>query len=88
MNEEEFTETVAKAQLAWIAKGKMIFKQADKDSKVYWLVAGSLDLLDEKFEARNFKSDDENAKNPIDNESPHRFTAVTTGKSRILTIER
>jgi CRP-like cAMP-binding protein len=88
MNEEEFTETVAKAQLASIAKGKMIFKQADKDSKVYWLVAGSLDLLDEKFEARNFKSDDENAKNPIDNESPHRFTAVTTGKSRILTIER
>ncbi len=88
MSENEFSEMVTHAQLKSIAKGKMVFKRADEDSKVYWLVSGSLDLLDEKFEVMNRSADEDAAMNPIDNNSPHRLTAVSTEDTRILTIER
>jgi CRP-like cAMP-binding protein len=88
MNDSEFKEAMAKASLTPRAKGKMIFKRADEDSKVYWLVSGSVDLLDEKFEAKNRNAGDEVAQKPIDNNSPHRLTAVSTTDSRILTVER
>ncbi len=88
MAEGEFTNVMSQARLATVAKGKMVFKRADEDSKVYWLVSGSLDLLDDKFEAKNRQAGDEVATHPIDNNSPHRLTAVSTEESRILTIER
>ncbi len=88
MDENEFKDVMGKAKLIRIAKGKMVFKRADEDSKVYWLVAGSVDLLDEKFEAKNRKAGEDAARHPIDNHSPHRLTAVSTEDSRILVIER
>jgi CRP-like cAMP-binding protein len=88
MSEGDFKEITSKATLSSVAKGKMVFKRADEDSKVYWLVTGSIDLLDEKFEAKNRKAGEEVVRNPIDNNSPHRLTAVSTEESRILSIER
>ncbi|MEE8112993.1 MAG: cyclic nucleotide-binding domain-containing protein [Nitrososphaerales archaeon] len=88
MGESDFKEITAKATLSSVAKGKMIFKRADEDSKVYWIVSGSLDLLDEKFEAKNRKAGEIVCRSPIDNNSPHRLTAVSTEESRILSIER
>ena len=88
MGESDFKEITAKATVSSVAKGKMIFKRADEDSKIYWIVSGSLDLLDEKFEAKNRKAGEVVCKSPIDNNSPHRLTAVSTEESRILSIER
>ena len=88
MSEGDLAEITSKATLSTFAKGKMIFKRADEDSKVYWLVTGSIDLLDEKFEAKNRKAGEDVVRNPIDNNSPHRLTAVSTEESRILSIER
>ncbi|MCH7742152.1 MAG: cyclic nucleotide-binding domain-containing protein [Proteobacteria bacterium] len=88
MDDSDFKEITAKATLSSVAKGKMVFKRADEDSKVYWLVSGSIDLLDEKFEAKNRKAGEKVVLDPIDNNSPHRLTAVSTEESRILSIER
>lgn len=88
MNESDFKEITSKATLSSVAKGKMVFKRADEDSKVYWLVSGSIDLLDDKFEAKNRKAGEEVVRNPIDNNSPHILTAISTEESRILSIDR
>lgn len=88
MGESDFKEITAKATLSSFAKGKMVFKRADEDSKVYWLVSGSIDLLDEKFEAKNRKAGERVVLDPIDNNSPHRLTAISTEESRILSIKR
>lgn len=88
LGESDFKKITAKAKLSSVAKGKMVFKRADEDSKVYWLVTGSIDLLDEKFEAKNRKAGEVVCRSPIDNNSPHRLTAVSTEDSRILSIER
>jgi CRP-like cAMP-binding protein len=88
MNERDFTDVMAGARLLHVPKGKMIFKRADEDSKVYWLVSGSIDLLDENFEAKNRKAGEIAARNPIDNNSPHLLTAVSKEQLKVLTIER
>jgi CRP-like cAMP-binding protein len=88
MNKGDFTDVMVGARLLPVPKGKMIFKRADEDSKVYWLISGSIDLLDENFEAKSRKAGEIAARNPIDNNSPHLLTAVSREKLKVLTIER
>ncbi len=88
MSDAEFSDVLKDAKVATVPKGKLIFKRADEDSKMYWLIRGGVDLLDEKFDAKNRKAGEEVTLSPIDNNSPHRLTAVSTEESKILTIER
>ena len=88
MSDADFAKVISSAKLTKIPKGKLIFKRSDEDAKMYWLLSGSIDLLDEKFEAKNRKAGEDVARHAIDNNSPHRLTAVSTEESRILTIER
>lgn len=88
MNDAELSASVEKASVSAVSKGKMLFKRAEEDNKLYWIITGSVDLLDEKFEAKNRKAGEDVAKHPIDNNSPHRLTAVTTEDSRILVCDR
>ncbi len=84
MSEADLKTVLDHAEVQKMAQGKMVFKRAEEDDKVYWLLTGSVDLLDEKFEAKNRKAGEEVTKNPIDNNSPHRLTAVTTEESKVL----
>jgi CRP-like cAMP-binding protein len=88
MNESEFRNVMRRARLLLVPKGKMIFKRADEDSNLYWLVSGSVDLLDGNFDAKNRKAGGAAARNPIDNNSPHLLTAVSKGKLKVLILER
>lgn len=88
MASSDFEEVMANAKLSSFAKGKFLFKRAEEDSKVYWLLSGSVDLLDEKFEAKNHKAGEPITQRPIDNNSPHHLTAIATEKLQVLTIER
>jgi CRP-like cAMP-binding protein len=76
------------ATVETMSKGKMIFKRAEQNAKVYWLLTGSVDLLDEKFDAKNRKAGEEVTRNAIDNNTPHRLTAVTTEDSKVLICDR
>ncbi len=88
MNEAELKAVLEKATIAKYPQGKMIFKRNEEDNTVYWLLTGGVDLLDEKFDAKNRKAGDEVTKSPIDNNSPHRLTAVTTEVSKVLICAR
>jgi CRP-like cAMP-binding protein len=88
MSDADIDAILKSAKLAPVSQGKLIFNRSDEDSKMYWLVSGSIDLLDEKFEAKNLKSGEGVARNAIDNNSPHRLTAVSTEESKILILER
>lgn len=88
MSDGDLTAILDQAKIAKLPQGKMIFKRNEQDDRVYWLLAGSVDLLDENFEAKNRKAGEDVTRNPIDNNSPHRLTAVTTEESRILACDR
>ncbi|MDZ7685035.1 MAG: cyclic nucleotide-binding domain-containing protein [Gammaproteobacteria bacterium] len=79
---------LSKGKIVKYGEGKMLFKRNDEDSFAYWLLSGAVDLVDEKFEAKNRTAEDEASKFPIDNNNPHRLTAVTTVETRMLQVDR
>ena len=88
MDAQALNKALSGAKIVKYPEGKMIFKRNDNDQLVYWLIDGAVDLLDEKFEARNRKASDDAARFPIDNNNPHRLSAVTTRETRMLLVER
>ncbi|MDG2071900.1 MAG: cyclic nucleotide-binding domain-containing protein [Pseudomonadales bacterium] len=88
MSDADLHEILKSAKLTPVSQGKLSFKRSDEDSKMYWLISRSIDLLDEKFEAKNRKAGEEVTKNAIDNNFPHRLNAVSTEESKILVLER
>lgn len=86
--DNHLNDLIEKSTLLKVAKGKMIFKRDDEDAYGYWLVAGSVDLLDEKFNVRSIKAAGEGSQFPLDNNSPHKVTAVSTGDSEIFKVEK
>lgn len=87
-NENDFKQLVANANIIKFPEGKIIFKRGKGDRNVYWLLAGSINLLDNKFEAKHRKAGDDAARYPIDNNDPHRFSAVSTQETLMLVIDR
>lgn len=81
-------ELLGKAKIVKYPEGKMVFKRNDEDQTLYWLIEGAVDLLDEKFQAKNRSAEDDAAKFALDNNSPHKLSAVTTTESRVLQISR
>ena len=88
MNDGDLSTVLEKTRVEVMPGSKMIFKRSQQDDKVYWLLAGAVDLLDENFEVKNSRAGDSIARNPIDNNSPHRVTAVTTEDARVLICDR
>jgi len=88
MPEDVFESLVDHIEFKKVASGKMVFKREAADPNIYWLISGSIDLLDEKFEARNRKSEDETACYALDGNDPHRLTAITTADCRLAVISR
>jgi CRP-like cAMP-binding protein len=88
MSEGELSAALEHATVDAIPKRKMIFKRAEQNTKVYWLLIGTVDLVDEKFESKSRKAGEEVTRNPIDNNTPHRLTAITTQDSTVLVCDR
>lgn len=87
-SDSELASTLEKASIDTFQPGKMIFKREEDDDYVYWILSGAIDLLDEKFEAKGRKANDEAAQFPIDNNNPHRLTAISTENTKMLIIKR
>ncbi|MBT3830776.1 MAG: cyclic nucleotide-binding domain-containing protein [Gammaproteobacteria bacterium] len=88
LSEGELSAVLEHVTVDAIPKGKMIFKRTEQNTKVYWLLIGTVDLVDEKFEAKSRKAGEEVTRNPIDNNTPHRLTAITTEDSTLLVCDR
>ncbi len=70
------------------APNKMIFKRDNADLVLYWLLEGTVDLLDKNYAAQTRKSEDENAKYALDSHELHSVTAITTTHCRLALIPR
>jgi len=86
--ENHLNDLIEKSTVINVGEGKMIFKRDDEDKFGYWLLAGAVDLLDEKFNVRKIKAGTEVSHFPLDNNSPHKVTAVSTTNSQVFKVEK
>ena len=81
--------TLLEASEIWTRpQGKVIFKRTEEDDRLYWLLSGSIDLLNEQFKASHQKAGEAAARSPLDDNSPHQLTAITTEEARLLVCNR
>ena len=94
MGEDHLPEIVSQAEVLEhvtvdaIPKGKMIFKRDEEDSCGYWLLEGSVDLLDDNFNVTRRAAGEEGGEYALDNTNPHELTVVTTSDVRVLKVAR
>ena len=81
-------EVLNKGKSIDLSEGHILFKRDEDDDYSYWLISGSLDLLDENFDVVRVQATDESTWHAIDNESPHTVTAVSTSDSLIFKLKR
>jgi|TARA_Y100000310_G_scaffold345281_1_gene463378 CRP-like cAMP-binding protein len=69
-------------------EGTILFKREEFDDCIYWLMSGSLDLVDENLDIVSVQSGDDAAHHPIDDHSPHTTTAITTSRCVVFELKR
>lgn len=82
------SDIIKKGEFMYVPKGTMVFKRGATDEYDYWLIDGTLDLLDAEFRVTPLSSNDADSHAPIDNESPHRFTVVCTSQSTLFRLTK
>jgi len=86
--EPEYLLRVAEhSELLSVAAGKIIFRRGKSLSYRYYLVSGTVDLVDSGFNKRTVKDSDASAAIALEESSPTRVSAVAQTQSQILQVE-
>lgn len=84
----QFQETLKCCELLTLPPRKKLFKRGERDAYWYYLLKGSVDLLDEDFNITSFSADDPECRRALDNRPPHRFSSITTSDCEILKVDK
>ena len=76
-----------KSQLISLPKGKVLFKRDQASKQRYYLLTGEVSLCDAEFNNTKLFSNTPETKNPIDNHSPHKVSAITTAPAQIICVD-
>lgn len=88
MPDSHLQEVLKIAQVHQVPARKKLFKRGQDDTQVHYLLDGTVDLLDENFHITPIRTGDPDSRFALDNEAPHRLSAITTGESRLLQFDK
>lgn len=69
-------------------KGRILFKRGDRGGALVWLLQGSVDLADARFEVTAVAAGSDRARLPLDDHAPYAVTAVTTSPVRVFVVPK
>lgn len=81
------SKVMEKATLKEYTKGAIIFKRGRELHESFYLVKGSVDLIDSQFAVTSFSSTDELHKVALNTSSPTKVSAVAKSEVMILSVE-
>lgn len=81
------SKVMEKATLKEYTKGSIIFKRGRELHESFFLVKGSVDLIDSQFAVTSFSSTDELHKVALNTSSPTKVSAVAKSEVLILSVE-
>lgn len=88
LSNSQLTELLADCELIDVAATKKVFKRGDTSKHWFYLVSGSLDLIDIEFNITKLEGGTEEAKHILDHNEPHTCSAVSTSDCQLLKIEK
>lgn len=88
LSDSHIREVISYTEVDVVEKGKMLFKRGQPCEYYYYLIDGGIDLLDSHYQVQPISSSDERANNPLDNNNPFIYSAVTTSESTILKVSK
>lgn len=80
-------EALAHASIERYPPGRRLFMQNETDDRTLFLLSGQLMLYADDGASITLKADSSDAKQPVDNVSPHRYTALASSSVTLLNIE-
>lgn len=84
----QFQEAIKCCEQISVPERKKLFKRGEKDSHWYYLIMGSVNLLDENFEITSVWAADEQCLSALDDQIPHRVSAITTSDCIMLKVDK
>ncbi len=88
LSESHLKEVSAHAELSKYPQGKMLFKRNQPCKHYHYLVSGSVDVLDAKYQVTPLRASDDHAVRPLDTNDPYQLSAVTTSAVEILRVSK
>ena len=71
-----------------VAKGKMVFKREAPRDSCWWLLSGSLDLVDASFNTTQLEASDEKNNRCLAETDHYQHTAIATSDSQLIQIDQ
>jgi CRP-like cAMP-binding protein len=88
LNASHINDLLKQGETILLGDGKVLFKRGESDDFAYWLIEGSVDLLDADFEVTKVDAGNIASHGQLDASTPHKLTAVSTAASVVFKIKR
>lgn len=88
LSDSHLKEVAPHTKTLQFEQGKMLFKRAQPSKYYYYLVDGSIDILNSKYQVTAITAHEERALQPLDNNDPYENSAVTTSNVTILRVSK
>lgn len=86
MSARQFSNLCEQIQIESAEPGEYLFKRGDNDSRLYYLLEGSVNLQTEAFTVETIRADSESARFAIAHQIPRKIHAVANGRIRFLRL--
>lgn len=71
-----------------VSKGKILFKREQVNKDLFFIISGTVDLLDDNFDVEKLKASSERSRQSLDMDDPHSKTAVTTSDVKLIRLSK
>ncbi len=88
LSDDYLEKVLQKSAVISIPKGKVLFKRGDIPTDCFYLLAGNVDLCDEKFNIKPITAESKESRHALDNFSPHRASAIAKSDAACFTLSR
>lgn len=88
LSDSHIREVLKSTELVVVEEGKMLFKRGQECEYYYYIIDGSVDLLDDQYKVKSISSTEDRANKPLDNHDPYIVSAVMTAKSTVLQVSK
>jgi CRP-like cAMP-binding protein len=88
LSESHLRDIAGQIQVMNLPPARVLFKRGESSSLAYFLISGSVDLIDASFQVRKFPADDDENYLALDNYPEHNVNAISTEPSVVYALER